>query len=174
MKRVCERELEATEPYVFVGTVVLHQAAQHFDIYDGLQRLTTFTVFFAVLRDLMESDRKHPVNTLLANEAGISRLSLPMKHNTLEADILAPGRTAKRHRPHPQLTEASYCLRTCVNTARSMLKGWSPRRLAAFTAIHTDGVFVTVTRTSDRRMAGKWFFSTLYCTRPSTPREAGK
>jgi alpha-ketoglutarate-dependent 2,4-dichlorophenoxyacetate dioxygenase len=33
---------------------VLHQAAQHFDIYDGLQRLTTFTVFFAVLRDLMD------------------------------------------------------------------------------------------------------------------------
>ena len=153
------RELEATEPYVFVGTVVLHQAAQHFDIYDGLQRLTTFTVFFAVLRDLMEPDRKHPVNTLLADEVGISRLRLSMKHNTLEADILAPGRTAKRHRPHPQLTEASDCLRTCVNTARSILKGWSPRRLAAFTAFLADGAIVTVTRISDRRMAGKAFVS---------------
>jgi hypothetical protein len=168
------RELEATEPYVFVGTVVLHQAAQHFDIYDGLQRLTTFTVFFAVLRDLIEADRKHPVNSLLANEAGISRLSLSMKHNTLEADILAPGRTAKRHRPHPQLTEASYCLRTCVNTARSMLKGWSPRRLAAFTTFLAEGAIVTVTRISDRRMAGKAFVSINSGGLPLKPEEIVK
>ena len=36
--------------------------------------------------------------------------------------------------PLAQLTEASHCLRTCVNTARAMLKGWSTRRLAAFTS----------------------------------------
>jgi hypothetical protein len=168
------RELEVTEPYVFVGTVVLHQADKHFDIYDGLQRLTTFTVFFAVLRDLMEAERKHPVNQLLADQAGISRLSLSMKHNTLEADILAPGRTAKRHRPHPQLTEASHCLRTCVNTARSMLKGWSARRLAAFATFLAEGAIVTVTRISDRRMSAKAFVSINSGGLPLKPEEIVK
>jgi hypothetical protein len=97
-----------------------------------------------------------------------------MKHNTLEADILAPGRTAKRHRPHPQLTEASYCLRTCVNTARSMLKGWSPRRLAAFTTFLAEGAIVTVTRISDRRMAGKAFVSINSGGLPLKPEEIVK
>ena len=168
------RELEATEPYVFVGTVVLHNAGQHFDIYDGLQRLTTFTVIFAVLRDMIEAERKHPVNALLVNEAGISRLNLGMKHNTLEADILAPGRTAKRHRPHPQLTEASYCLRTCVNTARAMLRGWPTRRLEAFTSFIAEGAIVNVTRISDRRMAAKAFVSINSGGLPLKPEEIVK
>jgi len=168
------RELEATEPYVLVGTVVLHNAGQHFDIYDGLQRLTTFTVIFAVLRDLIEAERKHPVNALLVNEAGISRLNLGMKHNTLEADILAPGRTAKRHRPHPQLTEASYCLRTCVNTARAMLRGWPTRRLEAFTSFIAEGAIVNVTRISDRRMAAKAFVSINSSGLPLKPEEIVK
>ena len=167
-------DLEVTEPYVFVGTVVLHQGDVHLDIYDGLQRLTTFTVFFAVLRDLLEADRKHPVNSLLADEAGIWRLGLSMKHNTLESDILAPGRTAKRQRPHPQLTEASHRLRTCVNTARAMFKNWKPERLAAFTAFLAEGAIVTVTRISDRRIAAKAFVSINSGGLPLKPEEIVK
>jgi len=167
-------ELEKTQPYVFVGTVVLHQADVHLDIYDGLQRLTTFTVFFAVLRDLLEAEKKHPVHAMLADEAGLWRLNLMMKHNTLEADILAPGRTAKRHRPHPQLTEASHRLRTCVNTARAMFKGWSRERLAAFTAFLTEGAMVTVTQIADRRIAAKAFVSINSGGLPLKPEEIVK
>lgn len=167
-------DLEKTQPYVFVGTVVLHHTDEHLDIYDGLQRLTTFTVFFAVLRDLLEAEKKHPVHAMLADAAGLWRLNLMMKHNTLEADILAPGRTAKRHRPHPQLTEASHHLRTCVATARAMFKGWSRERLAAFTRFLAEGAIVTVTQISDRRIAAKAFVSINSGGLPLKPEEIVK
>lgn len=167
-------DMELTEPYVFVGTVVLHQGEGYLDIYDGLQRVTTFTVFFAVLRDLLEAQRKHTIHSLLANEVGVWRLNLNMKHNTLESDILAPGRTAKRQRPHPQLTEASHRLRTCVNTARAMFKGWSVERLEAFTAFLAGGAIVTVTRISDRRIAAKAFVSINSGGLPLKPEEIVK
>jgi hypothetical protein len=129
-----DRDLENTAPFTFVGTVVLHPGAERFDIYDGLQRLTTFTVVFAVLRDMLEADKNNPIHALLQTESGLWRLNLLMKHNTLEADILAHGRTAKRHRPHPQLTDASERLRECVSVARGMFSGWSRNRLSAFAA----------------------------------------
>jgi len=154
-----DREMEATAPYCFVGTAVLHQGAERWDIYDGLQRITTFSVFFAVLRDLLQAEKGHPIHALLANEDGIWRLNLYMKHNTLEADILAPGRTAKRHRPHPNLTEASERLRDCVAVARARFQGWSAERLTAFTSFLAEAVLVTVTRIADRRIAAKAFVS---------------
>lgn len=65
-----DRDLELTAPYTFVGTVVLHPAGERFDIYDGLQRLTTFTVIFAVLRDLMQAERPTPSIRCLRTRAG--------------------------------------------------------------------------------------------------------
>ncbi len=55
---------------------MLHPGGERFDIYDGLQRVTTFTVIFAVIRDLMQAERTHPIHDLLANESGIWRLNL--------------------------------------------------------------------------------------------------
>jgi len=169
-----DRELELTAPYTFVGTVVLHPAGERLDIYDGLQRVTTFTVIFAVLRDMLQADKNHPVHALLSNESGIWRLNLQMKHNTLESDILALGRTAKRHRPHPMLTDASERLRDCVTVARGMFAGWSQQRLSAFTNFLSEAVLVTVTRISDRRIAAKAFVSINSGGLPLKPEEIVK
>jgi hypothetical protein len=169
-----DRDLEITAPFTFVGTVVLHPGGERFDIYDGLQRVTTFTVFFAVLRDLMQAEKNHPIHDLLANESGIWRLNLQMKHNTLESDILALGRTVKRHRPHPQLTEASERLRECVAVARAVFQGWSRERLSAFAAFLSEAVLVTVTRISDRRIAAKAFVSINSGGLPLKPEEIVK
>ncbi len=169
-----DRELELTAPYTFVGTVVLHPAGERFDIYDGLQRVTTFTVVLAVLRDMMEAEKNHPVHSLLSTENGIWRLNLQMKHNTLESDILAHGRTTKRHRPHPLLTDASERLRECVTVARGKFAGWSAKRLSAFTAFLSEAVLVTVTRISDRRTAAKAFVSINSGGLPLKPEEIVK
>lgn len=169
-----DRELESISPFTFVGTVVLHPGPDRFDIYDGLQRLTTFTVFFAVLRDLLEADKRDPIHSLLADESGLWRLNLMMKHNTLEADILASGRTLKRHRPHPQLTEASERLRDCVGVARALFQGWSKGRLSAFAGFLSEAVLVTVTRISDRRIAAKAFVSINSGGLPLKPEEIVK
>ncbi len=169
-----DRDLEVTAPFTFVGTVVLHPGAERFDIYDGLQRLTTFTVIFAVLRDLLEAEKSHPIHALLQTEIGLWRLNLLMKHNTLEADILAHGRTAKRHRPHPMLTDASERLRECVAVARGMFSGWSKTRLSAFAAFLSEAVLVTVTRISDRRISAKAFVSINSGGLPLKPEEIVK
>ncbi len=169
-----DRELEFSQPFTFVGTIVLHPGSERFDIYDGLQRLTTFTVIFAVLRDMMQADRDHPVHSLLQNESGLWRLNLLMKHNTLEADILAHGRTAKRHRPHPNMTEASERLRECVAVARGVFAGWSRDRLSAFASFLSEAVLVTVTRISDRRIAAKAFVSINSGGVPLKPEEIVK
>lgn len=169
-----DREMEATAPYCFVGTVVLHQGTDRWDIYDGLQRVTTFSVFFAVLRDLLQAEKDHPIHSLLADDVGIWRLNLHMKHNTLEADILAPGRTAKRHRPHPNLTEASELLRDCVAVTRARFQGWSKERLSAFTNFLAEAVLVTVTRIKDRRIAAKAFVSINSGGVPLKPEEIVK
>lgn len=97
-----------------------------------------------------------------------------MKHNTLEADILAQGRTAKRHRPHPLLTDASERLRECVAVARGVFSGWSHERLASFTAFLSEAVLVTVTRISDRRIAAKAFVSINSNGLPLKPEEIVK
>lgn len=169
-----DREMEATAPFCFVGTVILHQGTDRWDVYDGLQRLTTFSVFFAVLRDLLEAERDHPIHSLLADDSGIWRLNLHMRHNTLEADIFAPGRTAKRHRPHPNLTEASDRLRDCVAVARARFQGWSKQRLTAFTNFMAQAVMVTVTRITDRRIAAKAFVSINSGGIPLKPEEIVK
>jgi hypothetical protein len=169
-----DREMEATAPFCFVGTVILHQGAERWDVYDGLQRVTTFSVFFAVLRDLLQAERGHPIHSLLADDSGIWRLNLHMRHNTLEADILAPGRTAKRHRPHPNLTEASDRLRDCVAVARARFQGWSKQRLTAFTDFMSQAVMVTVTRITDRRIAAKAFVSINSGGIPLKPEEIVK
>ncbi|MEZ6030192.1 MAG: DUF262 domain-containing protein [Hyphomonadaceae bacterium] len=169
-----DRDMEVTAPYCFVGTVVLHQGQDRWDIYDGLQRVTTFSVFFAVLRDLLEAEKGHPIHSLLADDTGIWRLNLHMKHNTLEADILAPGRTAKRHRPHPNLTEAGELLRDCVAVARARFQGWSKERLSTFAAFLSEAVLVTVTRITDRRIAAKAFVSINSGGVPLKPEEIVK
>jgi len=127
-----------------------------------------------VLRDMMQAEKNHSVHRLLADENGLWRLNLLMKHNALEADILAHGRTARRHRPHPQLTDASERLRECVTVARGMFSGWSRERLEAFTAFLSEAVLVTVTRISDRRIAAKAFVSINSGGLPLKPEEIVK
>jgi uncharacterized protein with ParB-like and HNH nuclease domain len=40
----------------FLGTIVLHQQKDHFDVVDGQQRLTSVMILFACLRDLVQNE----------------------------------------------------------------------------------------------------------------------
>jgi hypothetical protein len=152
-------DLEASAPYTFFGSVILYPIDGRFEIYDGLQRITTFTVLFAVLRDLI--GKKDPdVWSLLVTDAGKFRLSMPMKHDTLDTDILATGRTLRPYKQIPTLTDPGLRLRECVELMRGMMDSWSPERVRAFANFVSDSVLVTVTTISDRRIAGKAFVTT--------------
>jgi len=150
-------DIEATAPFSFLGAIVLHPGDGGFEVYDGLQRLTTLVVLFAVLRDLLGARTEDEINSLLITEDGKPRLVMPMKHDTLKADILSAGRTTKRYRALPGITEAGERLRECVGVMRGLLHGWSEARLRAFAEFVRDAVLVSVIRISDRRIAGRAF-----------------
>lgn len=152
-------DLDQSAPYTFFGSVILYPVNGRFEIYDGLQRITTFTVLFAVLRDLI--GKKDPdVWSLLVTDAGKFRLSMPMKHDTLDADVLATGRTLRPYKQVSTLTDPGLRLRECVELMRGMLDEWSPERVRAFASFVADSVLVTVTTITDRRIAGKAFVTT--------------
>ncbi|HVY90927.1 MAG TPA: DUF262 domain-containing HNH endonuclease family protein [Hyphomonadaceae bacterium] len=167
-------DLETSAPFCYLGGLVLMPGPERFEIYDGLQRLTTLTVIFAVMRDLLGAVREKPIVKMLQNEAGLFRLSLPMKHNSLEMDVLTLGRTAKRYRPLPTITEAGERLRECVTVARAKFHGWPPRRLEAFAVFLMRNVLITVTQIADRRIAGKAFVSINAGGVPLKPEEIVK
>jgi hypothetical protein len=151
-------DIDASAPISFLGAMVLYPGKDGFQIYDGLQRLTTLIVLFAVLRDLVgPKSAKDEINPLLATDDGRFRLDMAMKHETLRTDIFAPGRTAKRYRELPDITEAGERLRECVATMRGALKTWSETRLLAFVAFVRDRALVSAIEIGDRRLAGRAF-----------------
>src|SRR5262245_19528367 len=104
-----DREIEVSAPFSFLGTLVLMPvtdgpAKDAFEIYAGLQRITTLTILFAVLRDLLDSRRDSGIRQLLQTDAGTNRITLSQTNDILAVDVLAPGRTAKRYRGGPGLT----------------------------------------------------------------------
>ncbi len=152
-------DLDFSEPYTFFGSVILYPVEGRFEIYDGLQRITTFTVLFALLRDMI--GRKEPaISSLLVTETGAPRLIMPMKHDTLDVDVLAPGRTLKIYKPLPTITDPGQRLRDCVELMRGILDGWSAERVRAFAQFVAESVLISVTTIADRRIAGKAFVTT--------------
>ena len=151
-------EIDAGASISFLGAMVLYPHNGGVEIYDGLQRLTTLLVLFAVLRDLVSAkSADDEISPLLATDDGRFRLDMAMKHETLRTDVLAPGRTAKRYRELQGLTEAGSRLRECVGVMRSTLKNWSEARLLAFGAFVRDRVVVSAVQVVDRRLAGRAF-----------------
>jgi hypothetical protein len=154
-----DRELELSAPFAFLGTLVLLPNEKGLEIYDGLQRITTLTILFAVLRDLMDTRRENGIEALLRTDAGVNRLALSATNDILAIDVLPPGRTAKRYKLGPGLTDAAMRVRECVQTLRGRLSGWNEARLAAFNSFVRDQALVSVIHISDRRISGKAFVS---------------
>jgi len=160
-----DREIELSAPFTFLGTLVLMPVTDGgaikdgFEIYDGLQRITTLTILFAVLRDLLDTRKDYGIRPLLQTDAGTNRLVLSQTNDILALDVLAHGRTGKRYRGGPGLTDAAMRVRECVATMRGRLSGWNEARLAAFNAFVRDQALVSVIHISDRRISGKAFVS---------------
>lgn len=164
-------ELEKGAPYCLFGNIDLYPEGPTFEIYDGLQRITTFTVLFAVIRDLLRARKEDEINALLTTPKGEFRLTVPMKNDTLEADVLTPGRTAKPYRELPTLTDPGRRLRGCVGIMHDMLVKWTQDRLRAFTKFVTDHVLLCVTVIRDRRIASQSFVKNNSAGVPLKPEE---
>ncbi|MDX2274663.1 MAG: DUF262 domain-containing protein [Hyphomonadaceae bacterium] len=148
-------ELEQSTAIYFLGTIVVQPLPHTTAIYDGLQRFTTLLVLFCVLRDL--SPAHFAEMEKLIRENGCARLSMPMKHKTLDADVIAAGRTTATYAKLAGLTPQGAKIRDAVYIIREWLSDWSEPRLRAFGAFVRDSVQVSILTISDRRLAGKAF-----------------
>ena len=146
-------EDEVPSSTYFLGTVVVQPHGNTTYIYDGLQRFTTLTVLFCVLRDRLQSNEFDHLITASAKP----RLNMPLKHRTFDVDILAAGRTLATYARVANLSEPGKRLRQAAETIRNEFDDWSAARLAAFGNFMRTLVQVSVLRIEDRRAAGKAF-----------------
>lgn len=137
----------------FLGTIVIQPDGGTLFVYDGLQRFTTLTILFCVLRDRLETDEFN--DFILVDDR--PRLKMAMKHRTFDVDIIAPGRSLANYPRVANLSEAGKRLRHAATLIRDELAGWQNERLLAFARFVQTVVRVSVLRISDRRVAGKAF-----------------
>jgi hypothetical protein len=142
----------------FLGGVILFKAPQaegSYQIYDGLQRLTTINLLLAKLRDSWPGGPSAQAHTTLSSmlfgEQTEPRVRVPTSGRTL-ADVLNARSLHNR-----ELTEGDYRMREAVKFFAQELATWSNERRAAFLRFFADNVRLTVTEVDNPSLAYQMF-----------------
>lgn len=113
----------------FLGTVVLHHREDkgHYDVVDGQQRLTSFLILFACLRDLVEkADFKKGLQDKILQQKNVvdgipEKVRLEVKDRQIFAElVMAEGGTSVQ-RKEADLPEPEWRYVNAVNVFRSKL-----------------------------------------------------
>lgn len=144
----------------FLGSIILRREGPWLIVYDGLQRLTTVTALFAVLRDYIDSPRlKQRLHACLVEANGEPRLDLPNCDPALNEELIPRGEAGKR-RYRPLVNDAAIRLRFVASEFRkrlSPLPQWYLERLAEMLLLC---VHVIVIEVGDRDLARQIFVTT--------------
>ena len=151
-------------PNYFLGGIVLRPGAYDrsdtFDIYDGLQRVTTLTILIAILRDLTRdaglAKRLHKL--IAASETGF-RLQTAGKDTTLAENAQQPGGSLRKEDARATRDIGRRILRVKRGLLEPM-RLWSPDRVDRFAEFVLESVWFSVLRVHDARMARQIFVST--------------
>ena len=147
----------------YIGAIILRPvAAGQYEIFDGLQRLTTLTILLAVLRDLL---KKGPVKKRL--EAVITdggqnfRLTHAGKDRSLITLVQKAGEAKKVRyfRSAPDSDSGKRIFDVQREYARH-LKNWPIEQLESFAKFIFDHVQVSVIEIADKRLARHTFVAT--------------
>ena len=160
----------------FLGSVVLAEGDDPDDpldeiaIYDGLQRTTTLTILFAVLRDLDPSDSgKEALRPLIASDRGF-RLDLRHRDQTLIRDVQTEG-GALRHRIITANLDLGKQIQRVKNLILRRYEPWEPDRRRSFANFVAERAVVTVTQVLAPTLARQIFVSTNLYGKPLRPIE---
>ncbi|MCI4660342.1 MAG: DUF262 domain-containing protein [Neomegalonema sp.] len=153
---------------IFLGSVVCCAAPDGaLEIYDGLQRTTTLTILFAVLRDLIaEKGGEAPIaDEMVRDKHGRPRLTLAERDATLVEDVQKPGATARqmrvtRNRP------IGRSLQTVKNKLRKSLNGEPVEQLILLAEFIAQRALVNFIKVQSPAMAREIFVSVNLYAKP--------
>lgn len=151
--------------YYLGAIVLLPDGRGGWQIFDGLQRLTTLTILICVLRDCI-ADRglKLQLDQLIAVATGgpkrVHRLTLRIGHSLLEKEVLAAGEAAKSRRPRTKPSDTEQRLRSVTHEFFDRIRRWESARAEGFARWLISDTWITVVDTACARTARQIFVST--------------
>jgi hypothetical protein len=147
----------------FVGVVVLSPAANgSFDIFDGLQRITTLTILLSVLRDLIDDKAlKTRLNSCIAVSEKDFRLLHAGSDTTLNALIQRSGEAGilRQNRSRPEADSGRHVFDVARRFVMLLRRRGQPE-LTAIAKFAIERVLVGVVETRDQRLARHIFVAT--------------
>ena len=142
----------------FLGGVILFKAPQaegSYQIYDGLQRLTTISLLLAKLRDSWPAGQSEQdeatLSGMLFGGQSEPRVRVRTSGRTL-ADVLNARSLHNR-----ELTDGDYRMREAVKFFAEELATWSNERRVSFLRFFADNVRLTVTEVDNPSLAYQMF-----------------
>ncbi len=157
---------ERPPAHYFIGTIILNgTGAETYEVYDGLQRLTTLTILVAVLRDLIEDGAMRAELHRLVVEEEEHRLHLFGRDRTLAEHIQAPGATAIKSDSRAYYEVGRRILRI-KNALRRRIAEWDNARRVRYARFLLASVWTSVLDVKDVRMARQMFVSTNLYGKP--------
>jgi hypothetical protein len=150
-------------PGFFIGVFVLRPVGNHtYDIFDGLQRITTLTILLSVLRDLIEDKAlKARLHACVSVGEGDFRLRHAGSDKTLKAMIQRPGEAGvlRQNRTRPQ-TDSGRHIFDVARRFVMLLRRRGQEELASIAIFTIERVLAAIVETGDQRLARHIFVAT--------------
>lgn len=146
----------------YLGALILKPLpGGRFDVYDGLQRLTTLTILAAVLRDLTKTPAlASRLEQLVLVDNGSPRLTLRNGAALLLEEVQAASEAGKIRRERYGLTDTELRLRAAARYFLFQLRTWPPDRIDQFAVGMLEKTCVGLTLVDDERIARQIFVAT--------------
>jgi hypothetical protein len=152
------RNISVQSPDVyFLGSVIFLKTprSKSYAVYDGLQRLTTLTIFLAMFRDTWADatpEDKTALNALLFHDDGSARLEFKTVGQSLSA-VLAGRKAPNRG----SLTDGDRNMRAAAEYYRKSMAAWTGVNRRAFFAFLQKDIVLTVTEVDNPTVAYQMF-----------------
>ncbi|MGE0596603.1 MAG: DUF262 domain-containing HNH endonuclease family protein [Hyphomonadaceae bacterium] len=147
----------AQRDYVLGALVLRPGGIGYYEVFDGLQRLTSLTILLCVLRDL-SGDAGGALERLVLAPDGAFRVTLPGKDATLRDEVQRRGEAGKARRA--PTSDMGARVRAACTYFRRELSRWTGERRAAFTDFLLHRVQLVSILVSDPLLARQIFVTT--------------
>ena len=145
----------------FLGAMVLRPSPEgRYEVFDGLQRLTSLTILICVLRDLAgETPEAAALDAMIVTPEGEYRLTLPGKDTTLHDEVQKRGEANRARRAAPA-SDMGARIRNACTLFRRELGRWNAPRRAAFAEFLALRVQLVSIAAADPLLASQIFVTT--------------